>query len=261
MTDFVEPIAIDDDCVCCDADGEVDLFCVNPLADDDNGKDMDMFDDDMMKRGGKGMMRGGKGIMAMLVMDAVMSSVKLFRWSSDSQYDAGSILSSNYWQYANMVSNYGNLTLSVSAILLAVTSQFVDEPMLNKAVGVSIMLGSVVFMIENILRMLAYDGAFTVANDANSTGGDVAKAEQVMSAVKVEMALSVAHEAMAKLAIMNKKGKKGGKGGMWSDSDSDGRRGDKGDWSESDMEKWGDKEDWDGMDKEDWMDNDDDLFI
>merc|ERR1719471_1549898 len=188
-----------------------------------------MMKGDMDMMGGKGgmmMMRGMMPIIAMLAIEAVGSGLQLFRWTAADKYNGytTAVGTTNWWMIANAVSGYGNLVLSVSALLLGAISQIVDEPMLMEAMGLSIKLGMAVFAIENMLRMYAYDRANTVANDGATSPANAAIATDIQSSLKMEMAMSTAHEAMTRLTLMKAKegmDKKGGRKGDKDDSDSD----------------------------------------
>ena len=109
--------------------------------------------------------------------------------------------------------------------------------MFAMGVGMAIKFGMVVFMLSSMMRLYAYDVLNTFANDANNSPSDVTTAADIMKDIKLEMALTTAHEAMSKLTLMKAMdgmGKKGGKKG--------GRKGDKGEKGEKDWDS--DKEDW-----------------
>merc|ERR1712039_793982 len=114
------------------------------------------------------------------------------------------------WANASMVEVYGNFVLSTVAILTHVAAMVTEDPMFKEA-----------FMVSNILRMVQLDTAFTVINDDASVSADVTDARAVVEGVKLDMAVSTAHEAMEMLALQ--KAMAGMKGG---------KRGDK-DWSSS----------------------------
>merc|ERR1719394_939824 len=97
-----------------------------------------------------------------------------------------------------------------------------DSGMMAMGIGMTIKMGMAVFGISSLLRLMAYDAANTQAVNADGTNSpaDVNAAEDIMSAVKLEMALTTAHEAMARLSLMKMadgmgkgKGKKGGRKG------------------------------------------------
>jgi len=110
--------------------------------------------------------------------------------------------------------------------------------MFAMGVGMAIKFGMVVFMLSSMMRLYAYDVLNTFANDGGSNPSDVLIAADIMKDIKLEMALTTAHEAMSKLTLMKAMdgmGKKGGKKG--------GRKGDKGEKGEKD---------WDSDKEEDW---------
>merc|ERR1711934_764621 len=227
---MLEPVPLEPDCVCCDSNGNVDQFCINPFWNEDElekEKMMEDMDGDMdMKMGGKGMMMMGgmMPIIAMLAMEAVGSGLKLFRWTSATKYDGYSVVgTTNFWQIANQVSGYGNLVLSITALLLGALSEIMEDPMFMEAMGLSIKLGMAVFAVENMLRFYAYDRANAKATDAASLPSDASTAVDVQNALKLEMAMSTAHEAMTRLTLMKAKEgmKKKGKKGDRDDSESD----------------------------------------
>jgi len=125
--------------------------------------------------------------------------------------------------------------------------------MLAMGMGIALKMGMVVFALSSILRMLAYDALNTVANDVGSSPSDVNTATDIMQDIKLEMAMTTAHEAMSKLTLMKamdgkgkgKGGKKGKKGGKDSDSDMEGMSSDDEGMSSGDEK---DGEDWDAMD-------------
>ena len=107
--------------------------------------------------------------------------------------------------------------------------------MFAMGVGMAIKFGMVVFMLSSMMRLYAYDVLNTFANDGGSNPSDVLIAADIMKDIKLEMALTTAHEAMSKLTLMKAMdgmGKKGGKKG--------GRKGEKG------------EKDWDSDKEEDW---------
>merc|ERR1712013_778046 len=87
-------------------------------------------------------------------------------------------------------------------------------------------------MLSSMMRLYAYDVLNTFANDGGSNPSDVLIAADIMKDIKLEMALTTAHEAMSKLTLMKAMdgmGKKGGKKG--------GRKGEK-DWDSDKEEDW-----------------------
>ena len=202
-------------------------FDERPMDGEMMDKDMDDYDMDKdmdMGKGGMGMMDkmmgGPEALMMMIGMTAIKTGLKLTRWA-DADVLTQYTTDTSMWANASMVEVYGNFVLSTVAILTHVAAVFTEDPMFKEAFMVSVMLGHAVFMVANILRMVQLDSAFTVINDDASASGDVTDARAVVEGVKLDMAVSTAHEAMEMLALQ--KAMAGMKGG---------KRGDK-DWSSS----------------------------
>ena len=95
--------------------------------------------------------------------------------------------------------------------------------MMEMAVAMTIKMGMLIFGIESLLRLLAYDAVNTVANDG-SNPANAATAVGILDDIKREMAMAVAHEAMTSYTLMvakddmnrKREDKKGGKEEDWS---------------------------------------------
>ena len=202
-------------------------FDERPMGmDGDYDKDMGDWDGEKdMDKGGMGMMDkmmgGPEALMMMIGMTAIKTGLKLTRWADATLLDDYTT-DTTMWANASMVEVYGNFVLSTVAILTHVAAVFTEDPMFKEAFMVSVMLGHAVFMVANLLRMVQLDTAFTVINDAASATADVTDARAVVDGVKLDMAVSTAHEAMEMLALQKAMaGMKGGKKGdkEWSSSE------------------------------------------
>merc|ERR1712109_444109 len=140
-------------------------------------------------------MGGPEALMMMIGMTAIKTGLKLTRWADATLLDDYTT-DTTMWANASMVEVYGNFVLSTVAILTHVAAMVTEDPMFKEVFMVSVMLGHAVFMVSNLLRMVQLDTAFTVINDDASVSADVTDARAVVEGVKLDMAVSTAHEAM-----------------------------------------------------------------
>jgi len=154
-----------------------------------------------------------------------------------------------------MVCNYGNLVSSGSGLLLGIAMMVMEDQMLAMGMGIALKMGMVVFALSSLLRMIAYDTLYSFQDDSNNSPADINTANEIMKDIKLEMALTTAHEAMSKLTLMKamdgmdmgKGGKKGRKGDKDdSESDMEGMTSDEEGMSSGDEKEEG--EDWNSMD-------------
>ena len=97
----------------------------------------------------------------------VGSALKLFRYRSESTYyDAGKILSSNYWKLGDQISLYSWLGLGGVAFLtqlLSVAGIAVDINIMVWMVVLPL-VGGLVGLTYSILMFLAYDGGYSICH-------------------------------------------------------------------------------------------------
>jgi len=169
--------------------------------------------------------------------------LKTYRYrSNESYYDSGATTSTtNYWEYSNMISGYYFLTASTIAFITQLLSMFGIANGINLYVWMGLLggLGGLVEMVSGLLSWYAYDEAYVMSEDDDSTSAELSAAYTVMAAIKEETMMAGIDGLAVEFALKevgrdwykyqmreagweNEKGKKGGrKGEGWSDCSDD----------------------------------------
>jgi len=172
----------------------------------------------------------------------VQLALRTFRYrSSETYYDSGATTSStNYWEYSNMISGYYFLAAFSIAFITQLLSMFGIANEINLYVWMGLLggIGGLVELVSGLLLWYAYDEAYVMSEDADSTAAELVAASVVMAAVKEEMmwgaidSLGIefaleetgkdwAQYQMRAAGYENEKGKGGRKGEGWSDCSDD----------------------------------------
>lgn len=170
-------------------------------------------------------------------------ALKTFRYrSNENYYDSGATTSTtNYWEYSNMISGYYFLAAFSIAFITQLLSMFGIANEINLYVWMGLLggLGGLVELVSGLLMWYAYDEAYVMYEDEDSTSAELVASAVVMAAIKEEMMMGAIDSLGIEFALnetgrdwaeyqMNaagyegKKGKKGGrKGEDWSDCSED----------------------------------------
>lgn len=208
----------------------------------------------MRKDGGKGDMRGDwsdddgeeqmeANVTFLMVAFSGMLQIglKTFRYHSDEDYYVygATTSSTNYWEYANMISSYYFLAAFGIAFITQLLSMFGIANEVNLYVWMGLLggLGGLVEMVSGLLLWYAYDEAHVMYYEDDSTTAEVTAAAVVMGAIKEEMMMGAIEslgiefalnetgkdwaEYQMKAAGYEGKGKGGRKGEDWSDCSED----------------------------------------
>jgi hypothetical protein len=172
----------------------------------------------------------------------VQIALKTFRYrSNENYYDDGATTSStNYWEYSNMISGYYFLAAFSIAFTTQLLSMFGIANEINLYVWMGLLggLGGLVEMVAGLLSWYAYDEAYVMGEDADSTSAELVAAYAVMAAIKEETMMAGINGLATEFALEevgrdwakyqmnaagyeNEKGKGGRKGEDWSDCSDD----------------------------------------
>ena len=110
-------------CVCCLASNTLNLFCVNPMYEEE-GKLSEMDDHDDEE--GRKMRMGGQLTFTLVAAVALtFTSLRMFRYRQfGTYYAAGDVTGTNWWLIGNMISQYSALSLWGLAFLTQLLALF-----------------------------------------------------------------------------------------------------------------------------------------
>ena len=142
----------------------------------------------MKKEGGKDDVEGQIAqinFFFVALANLISMSMTTFRYrSSSTYYDAGDVLSTNYWKMANLYGSYfwiggmGIVTITQFLAIFGIANQ------INLYVWTGLdWIGLLVSIATSTMLFLAYDAAYTKANESGASGTDVANANAVMQGV------------------------------------------------------------------------------
>ena len=141
----------------------------------------------------------------MALANVISMYMTMFRYrSSDTYYDAGDVLSTNYWKNANMYGGYFFLGM----MGVATVTQFLA--IFGIANGINLMvwmvgvegIGGLVSIATAIMLFMAYDGAYTKANESSASASDIANANAVMAGVWSDWVKSIIDGMMSESVLM-----------------------------------------------------------
>ena len=143
----------------------------------------------------------------MAVANLINMYLTMFRYrSSDTYYSAGDVLSTNNWKNANMYGTY----FFMGMMSVAAVTQFLA--IFGIANGINLMvwmyglngLGGMVSLATSIMLFMAYDDAYTKANESGASASDVANATAVMAGVWDDWVKGIINGVLTEGVIMSK---------------------------------------------------------
>ena len=128
--------------------------------------------------------------------------------SSSTYYSAGDVLSTNNWKNANVYGNY----FFMGMMGIAAITQFLA--IFGIANGINLLvwmyglngLGGLVSIATSIMLFMAYDDAYTVANDSSSSASDITNAESVMAGVWNDWVKGIINSVLSEGALISLSG-------------------------------------------------------
>ena len=139
------------------------------------------------------------------VANLVNMYLTVYRYrSDDTYYSAGDVLSTNNWKNANVYGNYffmGMMGIAAVTQLLAIFGIANGINLLVWMYGLN-GLGGLVSIATSIMLFMAYDDAYTVANDSSSSVSDSTNAESVMAGVWNDWVKGVINSILSEGVLM-----------------------------------------------------------
>ena len=141
----------------------------------------------------------------MALANVISMYMTMFRYrSSDTYYSAGDVLSTNNWKNANMYGTY----FFMGMMSVAAVTQFLA--IFGIANGINLMvwmvglegIGGLVSIATAIMLFMAYDGAYTKANESSASASDIANANAVMAGVWSDWVKSIIDGMMSESVLM-----------------------------------------------------------
>ena len=115
---------------------------------------------------------GNVTFLAVAIGAATHVALDLFRYRSSSTYfDAGDITGTNYWRLSYQIGAYGGLASWIVLAISQLISMFGYGNEMNLMLWMSVApaVGALVRMGQGILAAIAYDSAYQLLNDGDSS--------------------------------------------------------------------------------------------
>ena len=108
--------------------------------------------EDMEEMMGANPMMGNLTYLHIAMGSAIHAALDLFVWHDDTHYDAGDVLSTNYWEYTGMLSHYSHLGIFSILTVTQLLSMF------GIAGEINIMAWMYMEMLEMVIKMIVQLG-------------------------------------------------------------------------------------------------------